>query len=59
MMMMLMMMMMMMTMMMMMLMRNQGFQIQRIFQKRKQLGGYRHLIPLQNVPTLLQILQGS
>ena len=54
---MMMMMMMMMTMIMMM-MRNQGFQIQRIFQKRKQLGGYCHLIPLQNVPTLLQILQG-
>ena len=42
----------MMMMMMMMMMRKQGFQVQTIFQKREQFGGYHCLIPLQNVPTL-------
>ena len=38
--------------MMMMMMRNQGFRVQTIFQKREQFERYHRLIPLQNVPTL-------
>ena len=34
------------------MMRNQGFRVQTIFQKREQFGGYQRLIPLQNVLTL-------
>ena len=34
------------------MMLNQDFRFQKIFQKHKQLGGYHHLILLQNFPTL-------
>ena len=34
------------------MMRNQGFRVLTIFQKREQFGGYHHLLPLQNVLTL-------
>ena len=34
------------------IMRNQGFRVQTIFQKREQFERYHRLIPLQTVPTL-------
>ena len=35
-----------------MMMRNQNFQVRKIFEKWEQLGRYHRLMPLQNVSTL-------